>query len=98
MALAAAPTAILMAAENGDGGMALGTAAMRTIAGAAVGLRTGAGLAVAGDLLTPMALTGAGPGMVALGGLLSSQHPFVPCFPLSALFNCLPGLQCGMCS
>lgn len=64
----AAPTAILMVAETADGGMALETAAMRTIAGAAVVSRTDAG--VAGALLTPMALTGGGPGMVALGGCL----------------------------
>lgn len=68
-------TAILMGAGSGGAGTALGMAAMRMTAGAAaaaVDLTTGGGVAAA--LLTPMALTGAGPGMVALGG-----SPYSPC-------------------
>jgi len=65
-------TAISMGAGSGGAGTALGMVPMRMTAGAAaVDLTTGEGAAAA--LLTPMALTGAGPGMVASGG--SSYSP-----------------------
>ncbi len=79
VALGPVPTAILTGAETGGAGTALAMAAMKMTVGAPAVLRTGAGEGAAAALLTPMALTGAGPGRAALGGhftLFMSRLPF----------------------